>query len=94
MGAVLGKDGPQVAFTEDQDAVGELGPDGEDEALGEAVGPRAPWQDLHDVDARTGNNVVEGVGELAGAVAHEEPDGGGAVVEGWCGAARRPRAAA
>jgi len=31
---------PQVPFTEDQDAVGELRSGGEDEALGEAVRPR------------------------------------------------------
>jgi hypothetical protein len=40
MDAVPGKDGLQMAFTEDQDAVGEFGPDGEDEAFGEAVRPR------------------------------------------------------
>jgi hypothetical protein len=32
MGAVLGEDGSQVPFTEDQDAVGELGSGGQDES--------------------------------------------------------------
>ena len=40
VGAVLGEDGPQVPLAEDQDAVGELGSDGPDEAFGEAVRPR------------------------------------------------------
>jgi hypothetical protein len=37
MGAVLGKDGPQVPLTEDQDAVGEFGSGGQDESFGEGV---------------------------------------------------------
>jgi hypothetical protein len=37
VGAVPGKDGPQVALAEDQDAVSELGSGGQDEAFGEAV---------------------------------------------------------
>jgi hypothetical protein len=41
VGDVPGKDSPQVAFAEDQDAVGELGSGGEDESFGEAVRPRS-----------------------------------------------------
>ena len=33
------------------------------------------------VDARAGEDGIEGCGELAGAVADEEPEGGGAVGE-------------
>ena len=40
VGAVLGKDGPQVSLAEDQDAVSEHGSGGQDESFGEAVGPR------------------------------------------------------
>ena len=40
VGAVLGEDGPQVAFAEDEDAVGEFGSGGQDESFGEAVRPR------------------------------------------------------
>jgi hypothetical protein len=39
------------------------------------------WWDLHGLDAGTGENGVERGGELAGAVADEEPDGGSAVVD-------------
>jgi hypothetical protein len=37
---VAGEEGSQVPFAEDQDAVGELGSGGQDEAFGEAVRPR------------------------------------------------------
>jgi hypothetical protein len=40
MGAVLGEDGPQVPFAEDQDAAGEFGSDGRDESFSEAVRSR------------------------------------------------------
>ena len=40
VGAVSGEDGPQVPVPEDQDAVGDFGTDGQDEAFGEAVRPR------------------------------------------------------
>jgi len=36
-----------MLLAEDQDAVGELGPGGEDEAFGEAVRARAARRDLH-----------------------------------------------
>ena len=81
MGAIAGEHGPQVPFTEDQDAVGEFGSDGQDESFGEAVRSRASRWDLHCVDPGTGQDGVERAGELAGSVAHEESEGRGAVVE-------------
>ena len=81
VGAVPGKDGPQVSFAEDQDAVGEFGSGGEDEAFGEAVRSRAARWDLDGVDPGAGQGGVEGGGELAGAVADEEPERGGPVVK-------------
>src|SRR5829696_735410 len=81
VGGVPSEDGPQVSFAEDQDAVGEFGSGGEDEAFGEAVRSRASWWDLHGVDFGAGENGVERGGELAGAVADEEPEAGSAVVE-------------
>jgi hypothetical protein len=81
MGAVLGEDGPQVPFTEDQDAVGEFGSGGQYESFGEAVRSRAAWRDLHGVDARVGQDGVERGGELAGPVADEEAECGGMAVE-------------
>jgi len=81
VGAVPREDGSQVPFTEDQDAVGEFGSGGQDEAFGVAVRSRASRRDLHGVDPDAGEDVVEGGGELAGAVPDEEAEGGGAVVE-------------
>jgi hypothetical protein len=40
VGAVPREDASQMPFAEDQDAVGELGPDGPHEAFGEAVRSR------------------------------------------------------
>src|SRR5215217_5122964 len=70
--AIPGKDGPQVVFAEDEDAVGEFGSGGQDESFGEAVGSRTARWDLHCVDAGAGQDRVKGGGELAGAVAVEE----------------------
>jgi hypothetical protein len=81
VGAVLGEDGLKVPLAEDQDAVGELGSGGQDEAFGEAVRSRTARRDLHGVDPGAGQDGVERCGELAGAVADEEPEGVGAVVE-------------
>jgi hypothetical protein len=81
VGAVLGEDGLKVPLTEDQDAVGEFGSGGQDEAFGEAVRSRASGRDLHRVDPSAGQDGIEGGGELASAVSDEEPEGGGAVVE-------------
>ena len=73
VGAVLGEDGPQVPFTEDQDAVGEFGSGGQDESFGEAVRSRTSRWNLHGVDACAVQDGIEGGGELAGAVTDEEP---------------------
>src|SRR3954453_16083618 len=59
---VHGKHVAQVSLSEDQHAVGELGPYGQDEAFGEAVRPRTPRRDLHHLttsmpaSARTASN--------------------------------------
>ena len=55
---VPSKDGPQMAFAEDQDAVGELRPGGANEAFGEAVRSRTSRWDLHGVDPGAGENGV------------------------------------
>jgi hypothetical protein len=81
VGAVGGKHGPQVPFAEDQDAIGEFGSGGQDEAFGEAVRSRAARWNLDNVYAGARQDSVEGGGVLAGAVADEEPEGGGALVE-------------
>ena len=60
VGAELGEDGLKVPFSEDQDAVGELGPGGPDEAFGEAVRSQTARRDLHGVDAGAGEDGVEG----------------------------------
>ena len=60
VGAELGEDGLKVPFSEDQVAVGELGPGGPDEAFGEAVRSRTARRDLHGVDAGAGEDGVEG----------------------------------
>ena len=70
-----------MPLAEDQDAVGEFGSGGADESFGEAVRSRTSRWDLHCMDALTSQDSLERGGELAGAVADEEPEGGGAVVE-------------
>src|SRR6478609_7949984 len=81
VGAELGEDGPQVPLAEDQDAVGELGSGGQHEAFGEAVRARTSRWDLDGVDPGAGQDGVERGAELAGAVADQELEAGGAVVE-------------
>ncbi len=65
--AVLGKDGPQVPFTEEQDAVGELGAGCQHESFGEPVRLRTPRWNRHGVGARVGEYVVEGSVSRLGA---------------------------
>jgi hypothetical protein len=81
VGAVPGENASQVPFAEDQDAVGEFGSGGPDEAFGKAVRSRAARWDLDGVDPGAGKGGVEGGGELAGAVADQEAEAGGVVVE-------------
>jgi len=64
-----------MLLAEDQDAVGELGLGGEDEAFGEAVRPRTPRRDPDHLDARIGQHRVERGGELPSPIADEEPEG-------------------
>jgi hypothetical protein len=86
---ILGEDRPQVAFTEDQHAVGDLGPGCEDEPFGISVRPRAPGRDPHRLDTGAGQDRVERFGELPGAVADQEPEvrGGRRGPSGGCGPA-------
>jgi hypothetical protein len=70
-----------MSLAEDQGPVGEFGSGGQDEAFGVAVRPRISRRDLHGIDACAGEDRVERGRELAGPVADEEPEGGGAIVE-------------
>jgi hypothetical protein len=72
---VGGQHGPQVSFTKDQHAVGELSSRGEYEPFGEAVRSRAVRRDPHDLDARTGQDGVERGGELTGLIPDHELGG-------------------
>jgi hypothetical protein len=62
-----------VPLIEDQHPVGDLGPDRQDEAFGEAVRPRARRWNLDHLDARVRQDRVERCRELTGPVADEEP---------------------
>src|SRR6266536_6160063 len=63
-----------MPFAEDQHSVGDLGPGGEDEPFGVSVRARTARRDLRCRDAGAGQGRVEGVGELPGAVADQEPE--------------------
>ena len=69
---VLGENRSQVPFAEDHHSVGDLGPGGEDEPFGVSVRARTPGRDLRCCDTGDGQNRVEGVGKLPGAVADQE----------------------
>jgi hypothetical protein len=69
--AAIAAAGSRAALT-----IGDFGADGQDEAFGEAVRPRAAGRDLHDVDARSGQHGVERRAELSGPIADEEPEPG------------------
>ena len=71
---VLGQQPAEVSLAEDQHAVGQLGADGQYEAFGEAVRPRAPRRDLDHLDTDIGRHGVERCGELSGTIADEEPE--------------------
>jgi hypothetical protein len=65
---------PQVPLTEDQHPVGDLSPDGQHEAFGEAVRPRTPRRDLDHLDARIMQHGVERGRELTGSIPDQEPE--------------------
>ena len=71
----------KVASSEDQYAVGEFGSDSPDEAFSNGVRWWAAGRDLHGLDADIGEDAVEGCGELACAVADQEPDLGSSFAE-------------
>jgi hypothetical protein len=70
-----------VPLSEDQHQVGEFGSDGQDEALGEAVRPRAAGWDLDYLDARVRQHRVERRRELPGPITDEEPEPGNTLAE-------------
>jgi hypothetical protein len=76
---ILGEQLAEMSLAEDQHAVGEFGSDGQDEAFGEAVRPRATRRDLDHLDTRIRQHRVKRPGELTGAIADQEPELGGAV---------------
>jgi hypothetical protein len=78
---VLGENQPQLRFAEDQHPVGDLGPGGEDEPFGASVRARTVRGDLRCRDAGAGRARVEGVGELPGAVADQEPEVRGVIAQ-------------
>ncbi len=81
MRGVLGQDGAEVAFAEDQHPVGDLGPNGEDEPFRIGVRARAPGRDLDGLDTGAGQDCGEGPGELPGRVADQEPEARSAISE-------------
>ena len=78
-----------MPFAEDQRPVGELGPGGEHEPSAKAFARGQRGGILSASDPRIGEDSVERCGELAGAVADQEPEVGGARrgPSGGCGSA-------
>ena len=68
-------------MVDDQDVVEAFAADGADEAFGDRVRPRCPHRGPDDPDVGAGEDGVEGGGELGVAVADQEPEPVGAVVE-------------
>jgi hypothetical protein len=63
---ILGEDAAQISLAEDQHSVSDLGADGQDEAIGEAVRLRAAGRDLDHLNACLAQHRVERRGELSG----------------------------
>ncbi len=63
-----------MTLTGDEHPVGALAADGAHEPLDVAVRPRCPRRNLHHLDAIGGEHRVERTGELAIAVADQEPE--------------------
>jgi hypothetical protein len=78
---VLGPDAAEVTFAEEKHPVGDLSPGGEHEPLRKSVRARTAGWNLHGLDAGAGQGRVEGVGELPGPVADQEPEVRGVVAE-------------
>jgi hypothetical protein len=78
---ICGKHPAQVPLPEDQHPVGELGSDGQHDAFGEAVSPRAARRDLDYIDARIRQHRVERGRELTGPIPDEEPVPGNTLAE-------------
>ena len=70
-----------MPLAEDEHPVGHLGPGGEHEPFRISIRARAPGRDLRCLDTGTGQGRVEGVGELPGPAADQEPEGRGAIAE-------------
>jgi hypothetical protein len=71
---VLGENGGQVTFVDDEHPVGALAADGARSALRERIRPRRLRRRLEHLDALGGEHRVEGRRELAVAVAEQKPD--------------------
>lgn len=72
---ILGEDGSELTFMEDQQPVQTLVPDGADPPFGVGVRPRRPRWTAHDSDHDVGEHGVEAGGELGVSVADQEPEG-------------------
>ena len=71
----VGRENPaQVSLPEDQHPVGDFVADGQHEAFGETVRPRALRWDLDHLDFCIGQYRVERGRELSRAIADEEPE--------------------
>lgn len=70
---VLVEESAELVLVPDQCSVEEFVADGSNPALGERVGVRRTWWGGDHVGAGSGEDVVEGSGELASAIADHEP---------------------
>ena len=78
---VPSEDRPQVPLVIDEHPVGALGARGSHPPLGIAVGPRRPRRSPDGLHALTGEDLVEGAGELGVAAADEEAELGDLATE-------------
>ena len=70
-----------MSLAENEYLASDLGPGGEDELFGAGVRARTSGRNLHGFDAGACEDSVEGLGELPGAVAEQEPEVRCAVAE-------------
>jgi hypothetical protein len=70
-----------VPLAEDQHPVGEFGSDGQHDAFGEAVRPRATRRDLDHLNARIRQHRIERGRELTGPIADQELEPGNTLAE-------------